>query len=197
MLTEVPRAAVFGVTLEIVGVELLTVNAWVPDDPPSALITLIVQAPAVTPRRSNVPALIEVGDATFTPVATTSEYPERCRRTPAPGWNPVPVRVMILTGQPRLPAVGFLAVRVGVPVIVNPLARVPILPSGLVTVTLLRAAGAPVRSKVQVRLVPPGFITTLVAVISGPAVLLTSFTIAPGWNLVPARLVILTVQPRT
>jgi hypothetical protein len=181
----------------IVGAGLLMVNARVPDDPPSALITLIVQAPAVIPRRLKVPALMDVGEATFTPVATTSVYPERCRRTPAPGWNPVPVSEMMVTGQPRFPVVGFLAVRVGaLPVMVNPLARVPVFPSGLVTVTLLRAAGAPVRSKVQVIWVADAT-TTLVAVISGPAEAFTSLTVAPFWKLVPTRLVILTVQPRT
>jgi hypothetical protein len=140
---------------------------------------------------------MEVGEATFTPVATMSEYPVRRRCTDAPGWNPVPVSEMMVTGQPRFPVVGFLAVRVGaLPVIVNPLARVPVFPSGLVTVTLLRAEGAPVRSKVQVIWVADAT-TTLVAAISGPAEAFTSLTVAPFWKLVPARLVILTVQPRT
>ena len=72
-------------------------------------------------------------------------------RTVAPGRNPVPVSDRIVTGQPRLPEVGFLAVRVGALLVtVNRFWPTPVSDEGFVTVTFRRPAFAPARSKVQV-----------------------------------------------
>jgi hypothetical protein len=140
---------------------------------------------------------MEVGEATFTPVATVSDWPLSLIRTPAPGWKPVPVSEVMVTGHPRLAVVGARPDRVGAaPVTVNPFASVPVSEYGSVTVTLYFAAVAPFRSKVQV-ICEAETTFKLVAVISGPAEAFTSFTVAPVRKFVPARLVILTVQPRT
>jgi hypothetical protein len=79
---------------------------------------------------------------------------------------------------------------------VNPFTRVPASESGLATVTFRGAAVAPVRSKVQVIRVADTT-TTFVAIISGPAEVFTNLAVAPDLKLVPARLVMLTFQPRT
>jgi hypothetical protein len=124
-----------------------------------------------------------------------SENPDRVSFTVAPGWNPVPVRVTP-TGHPLFAEVGALTERVGAaPVTVNPLTSVPVSEYGLVTVTLRFAAVAPVRPKVQVIWVAE---TTLifVAMISGPAVLLTNLTTAPDRKFVPVTRSII-VHPRT
>jgi len=56
--------------------------------------------------------------------------------TVAPGWNPVPVSDVIVTGQPRLPEVGLLVERTGTGLLtVNPFIRVPYWASGFVTTT--------------------------------------------------------------
>ena len=190
----VPRVPVAGTLLVNVGFAALMVNARVPDDCPSALVTMIFHAPEVVPKRLNV-QVIWVGDTTVTPVAMMSEYPARVIFTVAPGWNPVPVRVT-LTGHPLFAEVGALTERAGAaPVTVNPLASVPVSEYGLVTVTLRFAAVAPVRSKIQVIWVAETRLT-FVAMISGPAELLTSLTTAPVRKFVPLIRSI-TVQPRT
>jgi hypothetical protein len=95
------------------------------------------------------------------------------------------------------PVFGVLEVILGLGLLtVNPFASVPTSPSGFVTVTFLLGTGASSKLKVHVMLVPEPFTTTLVAIMSGPAVLLTSLTSAPGSKLDPARLVMLTFQPR-
>ena len=184
-----------GVPVEIVGVGLLTVKVSVPEVFPSGLVTRIFHVPGAAPSRLKE-QVICVGDTIVTPVAIISEYPARVSRTVAPGWNPVPVR-LTPTGHPRLPELTFLAVRVGALLVTpNPFVKVPVSEYWLVTVTFRGAAVAPARSKVQVIRVADTM-TTLVAIISGPARLFTRLTMAPDLKLVPARLVMFTFQPRT
>ena len=78
---------------------------------------------------------------------------------------------------------------------VNPFCNTPGADEGLVTVTFHLPAVTPSRSNLQIIMV--GLITTTsYASTSGPAVLFTSFTVAPDSKLVPARFVIVTGQPR-
>jgi hypothetical protein len=111
ILTVVPCTPVVGKILVIEGLALLIVNAIVPDDCPSVLVTRIAQfVAAVAPTGSNL-QVIEVDDTTTTSYALMT-IPLRAIFTVAPGWNPVPVRVT-LTGHPRTAVVGFLTARVG------------------------------------------------------------------------------------
>ena len=86
---------------EIDGVLLFTVNRPVcVTDFLSVLITFTFHDPAAAPSRLKV-QLIFVGDMIFTLVAGISGDPDRVRFTFASGWNLVPVRLVMDTGQPR------------------------------------------------------------------------------------------------
>ena len=110
--------------------------------------------------------------------------------------NPVPPGTVTMGGGVGRVVVGTVVVgTIVIRAIVNPPLRVALLPSGFMTTTSRGpSVAAEGSATVQVIFVEE-VTTTSVAVISGDPVP-ASLTVAPGWNPVPARLVIVTVVPR-
>jgi len=114
---------------------------------PSVLVTTTFHDPAVAPVRSNVQVIFDE-DTTVTSVPAIFGYPDRVRFTFAPGWNPVPARLVIGTGEPWVADAGVMELTVGFGLLTLTVYFVinPDCPSGLITATRYAVlTGAPSR----------------------------------------------------